>query len=525
MEWEINEDEIDVEFEESFASLPFEKKKEIIKKYVTPREIAELQPRVNKIAENIHEHFQAVDKNGFKGMVVTPSKKAAAMYGEQLQKHLGENKVEVFISGQGDDREIVNKFKTSSEEREQIVEDFKEKDKNPKMIVVCDMLLTGFDAPILKTMYLDRNLKNHSLLQAIARTNRLKEGKNNGEIVDYQGVFQNIDKALDYSDEVQENAAIEKDKLFTGNEEIKGFKPLLDELIEIFEDVEKTNSTETLNEAVTILRKNPEERKKFKDGMRRLQDLYESISPDKRLADEKIQSKYKWLTQVRIAFKSEEDGPRSNPEKEMREKTKEIIERNVDIKEIQDNFSSYKLSKEHLEEIKGLEPSVKATKVITSTTCHLDPRTNKNPQYRRLSERLNEVIEQWQGEEISDVQAVEKVEDIAEEALKVDEAPDQKEMTEYEYAFYSKLKQEYSEYVEDNEAEEISRELGRKFREDLDIDFDNWYQNEEIKKKFGQLIVEVLLKDFDKKDLYIENRTSLVEDFWTYTIENLVEDK
>jgi type I restriction enzyme R subunit len=525
MEWEINEEEIDVEFEESFASLPFEEKKEILKQYVTPREIAELQPRVNKISENITQHFQAVDKNGFKGMVVTPSKKAAAMYGERLQQLIGEDEVEVFISAQGDDRDIIQKFKTSSEERDQIIEKFEKEDKNPKMIVVCDMLLTGFDAPILKTMYLDRNLKNHSLLQAIARTNRLKKGKNNGEIVDYQGVFQNIDKALDYSEEVQESAAIEKDKLFTGNDEIKGFKPLLEELVEIFEEVEKTNSSEALNQAVTILRKNPDQRKQFKDGMRRLEDLYESISPDKRLAENDIQQKYKWLTQVRIAFKSDEKGPKTNPEDQMREKTKEIIERNVDITKIKDNFSSYKLSKEHLEEIKGLEPSVKATKVTTSGTEHLRPRQNQNPRYKKLSERLNEVIAQWQGGEISDVDAVEKAEDIAEEALELDNAPEKKGMEDYEYAFYTKLIDEYGEYVEEDEAEEIASMLGEKFREKIDTTFSKWYKNEEVKKKFGQIIVEVLLKDFDKKELYIENRNTLVEDFWTYTIENQVDEK
>ena len=525
MDWNIDEDEIDVAFEQSFSGLTSQEKQEIIKNKITAREIAELQPRVNAVAENIYEHFQGVNKNGYKGLVVTPSQESASMYGEKLQELMSEDEVEVFVSAGDSSKEVVKQFKTSKEERDSIVDDFKEENKNPKLIVVCDMLLTGFDAPILKTMYLDRNLKNHGLLQAIARTNRIREGKNNGEIVDYQGVFQNLDEALDYSEEVRESVAINKDKLFNGSEEVQGFKPLLNELIEIFEGISKTNGTEPLNKAVSRLRKNPENRKKFKEGMRKLQDLYETLSPDRRLKQKEIESKYKWLSQVRIAFETDEDGGRSNSEDNIREKTKEILEENVEITEIKEEFSSYKLSEEHLEEIQDLEPNVKATKIITATHHHLDVNRGRNPKYKRLSERLNEVIEQWQSEQVSDIEAVDKLEKIERNMIEVKDAPGQHEMEGYEYAFYTALKDNYFKYVSEDEAEVIARELGKQFRERIDTDFANWYENETVRKEFGRMIVDILLKEFDKKDLYIDNRKTIIEDFWTYAVENEVEQK
>jgi type I restriction enzyme R subunit len=519
--WDINEDQLDVEFEKKFSDLDSEEKHEVIKENVTVREISELKPRVNAISENINKHFKSVDKNGFKALVVTPSQKAAALYGEKLQELMSEEEVEVFVSAGEDNDEIVQKYRTTKDERDGIVDDYKEDGENPKIIVVCDMLQTGFDAPILKTMYLDRNLKNHSLLQAIARTNRIRDDKNNGEIVDYQGVFQNLDKALDYSEEVQESAAIDKDELFEGSEEVQGFKPLLEELIAIFDGISKKDDTEALNKAVSKLRKNPDDRKKFKQGMRKLQDLYETISPDKRLKQQEITPRYKWLTQVRLAFKRDE-GEDSGPEDDVREKTKEMLEENVDITKINEEFSSYKLSEEHLEEIDGLEPGIKATKIITAATDHLDIHRNQNPRYKRISKRLNEVIERWQSEDVEDIEAVQKLERIEEEMIDLEKAPEEEGMRDYEYAFYTCLKDDYSEYVSDDEAEEMAEYVGEKFRDEIDTDFEGWHNKQSSRKRFGKIVIDALLKEFNKKDLYKDHREQLVEDFWQYAVENTV---
>lgn len=520
MEWDIDEEAIDVEFERNFSELDTEQKHEAIEENVTKRDIAELEPRVEAITENIYTHFQGVKKNGFKGLVVAPSQKAAALYGERLQNMLGEDKVEVFVSGGESTGEVVQQFETSKEERDSIVEDYKERGENPELIVVCDMLLTGFDAPILKTMYLDRNLKNHSLLQAIARTNRIRQGKNNGEIVDYQGVFQNVDDALDYSEDVRESAAINKDKLFEGDTDVQGFEPLLNELLGIFDGIEKRNSSEVLNEAVSRLEKNPQDRKSFKEGMRKLQDLYETLSPDKRLKQEDIAPRYKWLTQVRLAFETQREGE-DDAEDNVREKTKEILEKNVDIDHIKDEFARYELSAEHLEEVEGLEPGVAATKIVTTAQDHLEMHGGENPRYRRLSEKLNQVVENWQSGGMEDAEAADKLERVEKQMIEVKQGAEGQDLTDYEYAFLTAFEDDYGEYLADEEPETLAKELGKQFRKRVDTDFEGWYNNEDMKNEFGTIVADVLVKENDHKDLYTEEGAELVDDFWVYAVENV----
>lgn len=514
MEWDIDEELLDEEFERSFSDLTVEEKQQVIKEYVTQREIAELRPRVEAVVQKIVDHYDGVEKNGWKGMVVTPSRKAAALYGEELQKHRDPEEIEVLITSQGDDEKLVQSFHTTPEERDSIVEDYK-KEENPKLLVVCDMLLTGFDAPVLKTMYLDRNLKNHNLLQAIARTNRPAEGKNNGEIVDFQGVFQHIDDALDYDEEVQRYAAIDREEL------IEEFEQLLDELYDLFEGIDKVNTPEAMNECIALLSKDPETRQEFKQGFRKLENLYESISPDKRLAMGDTPDKYKWINQVHIAFRRS-NNRKDNPEDDLREKTKEIIADGVDIERIKDEFPVYEISKEHLEKVENLEPAAQATEVAHATHEHLQPRVNKNPRYKRLSERLQEVMNAWQRGEIDDPDAVEKLRRVEKETIAVKEAAEERDMTDGEYAVYTTLTDEYDEHIDDEgEAEAIARAIGEAFREEVDTSYPNWERNEQARKDIRQAIIDVLVKEFDKDELY--HAEDFIENTREYLIENHVQ--
>src|SRR5699024_330945 len=129
--------------------------------------------------------------------------------------------------------------------------------------------------PILKTMYLDRDLKNHNLMQAIARTNRPDAGKENGEIVDFQGVFENIDEALDYDAETKAYAARDKDELFDD------LIAQLESVMDVFDGIPKDDSQEAVSDAIERVSTHPE-RREFNQGFRRLQNLYESVAPDGR---------------------------------------------------------------------------------------------------------------------------------------------------------------------------------------------------------------------------------------------------
>jgi len=163
-----------------------------------------------------------------KGMVVTPSRESAVMYGETLRELLDDpDDVRVVIS-QDKGSELSSDALVPSGEQGQVIRSFKRED-SPKILVVCNMLLTGFDAPILKGMYLDRNLKDHNLLQAIARVNRPEDRKNNGLIVDYRGALSNLEDALEFDDDV-----IEEEIVAEEGELLEHFEELLQECQDMF---------------------------------------------------------------------------------------------------------------------------------------------------------------------------------------------------------------------------------------------------------------------------------------------------
>jgi len=504
MEWNIDEAGLDEDFEFNAQEMSPEEKREFIRETVTPKMLAEIEPRVERAVEEIDEHYaEHVAPNGWKGMVVTPSRRSAAMYGERLIDRRGEDNIEVLYTPTKDDSELIRQFHTDSEERETIVGDFTDDAEDAaELLVVHNMLLTGFDAPILKTMYLDRNLKNHSLMQAIARTNRPADGKENGEIVDFQGVFEKIGDALDYDSETQAYAARNKEKLYDD---------LIDQLamvMEIFEGIPQDDTQEAVSDAVDRVITHPE-RRRFKQGYRRLQNLYEAVAPDKRLVEEGIDREYKWLNRIHIAFKRTTAGE-DNPEDEMREKTRQTISDNVEIDEIKRDFPTYKLGEEYLEDIEGIEnPGVKASQVAHATRDHLHPRQNQNPRYKRLSERVTDIVERWQGGGIDDPKAVEALKSVERDVLAVDEDAEAQGLDDAEFAVYTYLTEETSEAIDsDGQAEAIATDLVSEFRDRVDRGYDGWQTNQQTIGEIERILLDVLLVEYDLGQLLGEGNDS-----------------
>ncbi len=516
--WDWDPELLDKHFDREIGSLEemaYEDRDELIRDLVTKSDLAELRPRVEAIVEEIHHHFADVQKNGWKGMVVTPSRKAAALYGEELMKFRDPEEIAVMISEDRDDEHHepwMTKFHTTSEERDTIVENFKQ-ETNPKLLVVCNMLLTGFDAPVLKTMYLDRYLTNHTLLQAIARTNRPAEGKVNGEIVDFQGVFQELDKALDYDLEVRENAAIDREQL------LANFFEKLEALLEIFEGIEKRNSSETLNECLTRLTKRPDLRKQFEQCYRSLRDLYESLSPDERLAEDDVERKYSWLNQVWVAYQRQYYR-NENADRELKEKTKEILEENISIEEINRDYPVIEVSQKHLDRIRNLDPATKATEIAHAVTEHLRDKKQKNPRYEQLHERVQDLLQKWEAGEVEDMFTADQLVDVEEEILEVEQEPEQREMTEGEYAITKLLTEEYESHIEaEAQAEEFARTIGAAFREKVDTGYEGWKENPETRNKTQQVVIETIVKELDRPGLYHADK--FVDQATDYLIENV----
>jgi type I restriction enzyme R subunit len=513
MDWEIDEAGLDEEFEHVFRGMSTDEKHEAIRENVTSRMLAELEPRVDTASAEIDSHYEEhVAPNGWKGMVVTPSRRSAAMYGERLRERRGDDAVEVLYTATQDDSELIEQFHTDSEQRESIIKRFQE-EESPELLVVHNMLLTGFDAPVLKTMYLDRNLKNHSLMQAIARTNRPGPGKENGEIVDFQGVFENIDEALDYDAETKAHAARDKDELF------KELVEEIEQAIAIFDGIPLNDTQEATYEAVERVSTHPE-RREFKQAYRKVQDLYEAVAPDGRLVRKGIERNYKWLNRIHVAFKRTTSGEES-PEDEMREKTRDIINDHVDIGDIKRDFPTYTLGDNLPEEAELLDnPAVKASQIAHATRDHLRTRQGQNPRYNRLSQRVSDIVEQWQSDRLGDPAAVEALRSVEAEILGVPSEAEERGMSAAAFAIHTHLTEETPETIEsEEEAELVAESIVSEFNDRVDTDYPGWRTNQQTIAAIERILLDILVVENDLGELIGEHE-QFVDDVRGYLIQN-----
>ena len=194
----VTGDSLDQLFDEYFHDKTDEERGAINKKYGTELAVLEAPQRIRWVCIDLLKHYKEhIQPNGFKAMVVTSSRRAAVLYKETLDE-LGAPPSECIISGSHNDEQFFTPY-TDSVNQKLAIENFKMPlSEHPlSFLVVKDMLLTGFDAPICQVMYLDRKLTEHSLLQAIARVNRTYAGKSRGFIVDYYGLSDYLTEALE----------------------------------------------------------------------------------------------------------------------------------------------------------------------------------------------------------------------------------------------------------------------------------------------------------------------------------------
>jgi type I restriction enzyme, R subunit len=158
--------------------------------------------RLGRLADDVARHFSArCEALAGKGLVVAYSRRIAAALTDLLRGYLGAGAVDCVISAQATDPPELSRFRRSKPELKQLAKDFRDPDHELRLVVVKDMWLTGFDAPILHTLYVDKPMRDHGLLQAIARVNRVFRNKPGGLVVDYIGIGDDLRSSLQAYDE------------------------------------------------------------------------------------------------------------------------------------------------------------------------------------------------------------------------------------------------------------------------------------------------------------------------------------
>jgi len=369
--------------------------------------------RVQTIVEDIAKHFaEKVEPHGFKAMIVTPDRLACVQYKEVLDTLMPEVASAVVIStSANDDLDFKQKWGIDKSQQEKLTDRFNDRDDPLKIFIVTAKLLTGFDAPILQTMYLDKSLKDHTLLQAICRTNRLFPEKRFGRIVDYFGIFDDAAEALKFDEEsvkkVISNLAALEAKLPQAMADCLAHFPNVDRSVEGFEGLEAAQNCLA----------NDEKRDAFAKDYSALNKLWESLSPADCLNP--FQEDYRWLTSVYQSVKPSNDNIGKLLWHSLGAKTSALIHQGIHVKGIHDDMKEYILDADAIDGIAS-NPDPKKVKQLEK---EIDSRLLKHghlSSFKNLSERLDQLREKAEKGLIKSIDYVKDLCKIARETVEAE---------------------------------------------------------------------------------------------------------
>lgn len=380
--------------------------------------------RVRRVCEDIVQHFQTkVDPNGFKGQIVTFDRESCLLYKAELDKLLPPEATDIVMSVQAADKKEHPEYAAydrSRDAEERLLDRFRDPADPLKLIIVTAKLLTGFDAPILQAMYLDKPLRDHTLLQAICRVNRTySEQKTHGLIVDYLGIFDDVAAALEFDDQsvkqVVSNIQELKDKLPEAMQKCLAF----------FSGVDRAQTGyEGLIAAQQCLPNNTV-RDNFAAEYSVLSKIWEALSPDAVLSPH--EKDYKWLSQVYQSVQ-----PSSGHGKliwhSLGAKTIELIHQNVHVDAVRDDLDTLVLDADLLEAVLS-NPDPKSAKEIEIKLLRRMRKHLGNPKFKKLSERLDALKDRFESGQVNSVEFLKQLLEIAKETLQAEKEvpPDEDE--------------------------------------------------------------------------------------------------
>jgi len=486
----VTGDSLDALFDRYFQDKTPEEKTAIKKKYGTEKAVLEAPQRVEWIGLDLVQHYRTtILPNGFKGILVTGSREVAVLYKQKLDAVPGAPESAVVISGDHNDPPHLAKW-TSPADHKKAIENFKKPiHEHPlSLLIVKDMLLTGFDAPICQVMYLDRKLTDHTLLQAIARVNRTKANKFSGYIVDYYGLTDYLAEALKVFSSTDVEGALKnlKDeipKLQSAHTRVKQhLKGLdlqdIDSCIEAMEDELK--------------------RQQFEADFRTFAKQIEIVLPDP--SANPFLPDLKALGKVVIGCRNRYRDEQLNLVG-CGEKVRALIEENVRATGVDPRVPPTKLFDVEFEQVLAAQTNdrAKASEVEHAIKAHLKVKLDDDPEYyQSLALRLEEIIQKCQ----------QKWEDLVQQLLLFRDGMEKEKtqqnedlgLSEIQGPFYRSLMAEITKASGDSTMDEdthqkvldLTKELVTEFQEATQIVgfFDKWDEVTRIKKQIKRSILD-----------------------------------
>ena len=470
--------------------------------------------RVVKIANDIINHFeQRQEVFEGKAMVVTMSRRIAAdLYGEIVKLRpewhnddLKKGVIKVVMTSSSSDGPKMAKHHTIKKQRRALADRMKDPEDELKLVIVRDMWLTGFDVPCLHTLYIDKPMKGHNLMQAIARVNRVYKDKPGGLVVDYLGIASDLKKALSfYSDSggkgdpaIAQEKAVQMmlEKLEIVSQMFHGFA-----YEEYFEaDTGKKLSLILSSEEHILGLDNG--KKRYINEVTALSQAFSIAIPHEQAMDVKDEVSFFQAVKSRLAkFESAGTGTGKTDE-ELETAIRQVIDKALVTDQVIDIFGAAGikkpdisiLSEEFLLEVKNMEHKNIALEVLKKLlTDEIKTRTKKNLiQSKSLMEMLENSIKKYHNKIITAAEVIEELIEISKNIQQMDKEPKEMGLSDFEYAFYTAIANNDSakEVMQKDKLRELAVVLFEKVKANASID---WTIKESVKAKLKVIVKRTL---------------------------------
>jgi len=454
----------------------------VLEKAVTLRNMLKSHERVEKVAFYIADHYKKfIEPMGYKAFVVGVDREACTLYKKELDRYLPPEYSKVVYSSSFNDPEDLIKYQLSETEEKQIRKAFRKPNELPKILIVTEKLLTGFDAPILYCMYLDKPMRDHVLLQAIARVNRPYEDeegrkKVSGFVLDFVGIFDNLEKALAFDS--QDIAGIVRDV-----EELKKrFKEEMEKARENYLTIISEKEKDKAVEALLNYFLEEEIRNEYYRFFKELSTIYEIISPDAFLRN--YLDDYETLSRMYQILRENYDRG-IDIKKDFTRKTIELVKKHTKSGEIQPTIDIFEINEETLEKIEKSKASdiEKVFNLIKSIERTVAQEGDTAPYLKSIAEKAEMLAKLFQDRQKTTRETLEVLKKIIEEIVTAKKEQEEKKMKSEIFSIYWILDRSGFE-----NATSMANEMEKVFAQ-----YPHWHKSNKHGLKIRQKLYEVLV--------------------------------
>ncbi len=402
------------------------------------------EKRVDDIAKYVAEHYlRNVEQLGYKALLVTVDREACALYKNALDKYLPpEYSVPVYSEYHNDTQKLKEFYITDKEEKN-LRKEFSKRDTFPKILIVTEKLLTGFDAPNLYAMYLDKPMRDHTLLQAVARVNRpyydeaLDLEKKYGFVLDFIGIFDKLEKALSFdSDEI--NAIIRDIQILKDD-----FQKLMETEGEIYIALIGTSFNDKTVNLIVQEFKDKGKRHELYRFYKRIELLYEIISPDAFLVP--YIQKYIIISNIVAIVKKAFDLKKGKgADREFLAKTEELIKKHSSINAIGAIEKEITIDADTLEQIKRDNAKGDDTRVINLVKS-IEKYTTQDPcdpNLISMKKKAEDALDSYEDKQDTTQEVLAELERLIEQRLAEEKEQAEKQFDDITYYVFKKLREQ-----------------------------------------------------------------------------------